>query len=513
MDPLTILREYTVRGELNLVRLVGDEYHFGDDYRFPRNVETAYRSKNGSLYTLESLVFFVKNTHMKHTEYMQQARQLKLQFVIFTDRKPLQDYLEGKVSTTDAIELLPAATGLPSSAREDRGKRHIDEENELDATDENNATSKRMRPETDGYQNDAGIFSSDTPGKSLIEIIRERERPLRDRETVLLCPNKSFQGVLALLKDREEERRRGDDQVKKESEKPAEKPSVPASASASRYVNVEEKRFWKDHLGTDAAELGIDPSQSYADSIKPKDIARPKPDPRIGRPPTQHTHQRPPAVSSVHRKPEGPPIIIVPSASQTLLNTYNAKEFFEAGVYVSPEEKAKTLPKKPEDVVIYRKMGRDHPVKYEVRDKPTGFSKKDWERVVAVFVLGKEWQFKDWPFKDHVEIFNQILGIFLRFEDDSVESAQKVKQWNVKILSLSKHKRHQDRTANLVQTWCLLPEDVSHVDIASKLLLYLSSEQFKCQDYVILRYCIDDGILIQYWIGYIFDTFVTPELS
>ena len=27
--------------------------------------------------------------------------------------------------------------------------------------------------------------------------------------------------------------------------------------------------------------------------------------------------------------------------------------------------------------------------------------------MVAVFVLGKEWQFKGWPFKDHVEILDK----------------------------------------------------------------------------------------------------------
>jgi hypothetical protein len=32
---------------------------------------------------------------------------------------------------------------------------------------------------------------------------------------------------------------------------------------------------------------------------------------------------------------------------------------------------------------------------------------------VAVFVLGKEWQFKDWPFKDHVEIFNKSKWSFV----------------------------------------------------------------------------------------------------
>jgi parafibromin len=42
-----------------------------------------------------------------------------------------------------------------------------------------------------------------------------------------------------------------------------------------------------------------------------------------------------------------------------------------------------------------------------VRDKPSALKADDWDRVVAVFVLGKEWQFKDWPFKDRVEIFNK----------------------------------------------------------------------------------------------------------
>jgi hypothetical protein len=30
-----------------------------------------------------------------------------------------------------------------------------------------------------------------------------------------------------------------------------------------------------------------------------------------------------------------------------------------------------------------------------------------------------------------------VIGFFMRFEDDSVESAKNVKQWNVKIISVS----------------------------------------------------------------------------
>lgn len=68
---------------------------------------------------------------------------------------------------------------------------------------------------------------------------------------------------------------------------------------------------------------------------------------------------------------------------------------------------------------------------------------------MAVFVLGKEWQFKDWPFSDSVEIFTKVLGVYLRFDDQSADAAGAALSWNVKVITLSRHKRHQDRTAAL----------------------------------------------------------------
>ncbi|KAK4405731.1 protein CDC73 [Sesamum angolense] len=148
---------------------------------------------------------------------------------------------------------------------------------------------------------------------------------------------------------------------------------------------------------------------------------------------------------------EGVPIILVPSAFSTLITIYNVKEFLEDGVFIPTDVKLKQVKGgKPDCVTVQKKFSRDRVVQaYEVRDKPSALKSDDWDRVVAVFVLGKEWQFKDWPFKDHVEIFNKILGFYMRFEDDSVESAKTVKQWNVKIISISKNKRHQDRAAAL----------------------------------------------------------------
>jgi len=442
MDPLSVLRDYTIRGDLESIRVVGEDFHFGEDYRFPSNIDTAYRSKQGSLYTLECLVFFLKNVHLKHTEYMQQARLQKLQTVIFTDRKPLQDYLEGKISTTDAIELVAPAG--PHAPPEKPIKRHWDEANHVEEyrpedpslgfydNNNNNNGNKRIRIDTEGGDMvGSEIEPKITDMLPQIDLVRAKERPLKDRETLLECPNKNFQSVLSIAN------RRSEDQQRKEHDR-----SNLHTPSKNHYGNTDEKSFWKNHLGTDTADLGIDPTQSY---IGQKDFMKTKPAFGSQRPQVQGT---PRASFGSIVKPEGAPIILVPSAFQTLLNIYNAKDFLEDGVYVAPDVKAKQMPKKPECVTIQRKIGREKaPVAYEIRDKPSALAPNDWERVVAVFVLGKEWQFKDWPFKDHVEIFSKINGFYLRFEDDSLESVRTVKQWNVKIISISKHKRHQDRTA------------------------------------------------------------------
>ncbi|CAL1396653.1 unnamed protein product [Linum trigynum] len=50
---------------------------------------------------------------------------------------------------------------------------------------------------------------------------------------------------------------------------------------------------------------------------------------------------------------------------------------------------------------------------YEVRDKPSALKSDDWDRVVAVFVLRKEWQFKDWPYKDQVQILANLVVLII----------------------------------------------------------------------------------------------------
>lgn len=192
-------------------------------------------------------------------------------------------------------------------------------------------------------------------------MIRTVEKPLKDRESLLECKNRDFYSVLVAATKREEERQRMESHQRKDG-----------LVAKSRLMGGDEFGVGGDELG------GYDPT------LKPK-------------------------MHHLLKIGEGVPIILVPSAFQTLITIYNVKEFLEDGVYIPTDVKVKQMKgARPDCVTVQKKLSRDRVVTaYEVRDKPSALKPDDWDRVVAVFVLGKDWQFKDWPFKDHVDIFNK----------------------------------------------------------------------------------------------------------
>lgn len=337
MDPLTLLREYTIRNELHKIVRIGDDYRFGNDYSFPCTIETAYRSKHvqANRYTLETLINFITNHHLKHTDYIQQCRSLRIPAVTLPDRKPLLDYLTGKTASSDSIEFLKFAQSNDSSVPI-------------------SVSAGVTGNEESGLGDDVRVLENRNP----IELIRAAERPLKDREAILFCKNRDFYSVFTAALRRDEERQRADSLQRKDG-------------------LVAKNRIDRGYGGGD--EIGYDGGPKAKMHLKGSKIG------------------------------EGVPIILVPSAFSTLITIYNVKDFLEDGVFIPTDVKLKQMKgSKPDCITVQKKFSRDRVVTaYEVRDKPSALKAEDWDRVVAVFVLGKEWQFKDWPFKDHVEIFNR----------------------------------------------------------------------------------------------------------
>lgn len=81
------------------------------------------------------------------------------------------------------------------------------------------------------------------------------------------------------------------------------------------------------------------------------------------------------------------------------------------------EQKKQEGAKRDNEVLLHRQRNGVS-VPYRVVDNPAKLSPSDWDRVVAVFVMGPAWQFKGYPWENPVEIFakgkaQNYCGIFL----------------------------------------------------------------------------------------------------
>mmetsp|Transcript_22812 Transcript_22812/g.59593 ORF Transcript_22812/g.59593 Transcript_22812/m.59593 type:complete len:220 (+) Transcript_22812:1879-2538(+) len=155
------------------------------------------------------------------------------------------------------------------------------------------------------------------------------------------------------------------------------------------------------------------------------------------------------------------PIIIVPTATSAMVTLFNVKSFLQDGVFETTEAKRAEDPTKPQKVKITRRITGESSTseaEYEVIDSPLRLSSTDWERVVAVFAMGKDWQFKGWKWPTAVDVFNNCLGVYLQY-NDVLAPPEAIQKWNVTVLDLSKTRRHLDRTTSL-HFWRLLDEFV-----------------------------------------------------
>ena len=112
------------------------------------------------------------------------------------------------------------------------------------------------------------------------------------------------------------------------------------------------------------------------------------------------------------------PIIIVPTATSAMVTLFNVKSFLQDGVFDTTEAKRAEDPAKPQKVKITRRITGESltsEAEYEVIDSPLRLSSADWERVVAVFAMGKDWQFKGWKWPTAVDVFNNCLGVYLQY--------------------------------------------------------------------------------------------------
>ncbi|PSC73571.1 parafibromin-like isoform X2 [Micractinium conductrix] len=477
-DPLSLLREYVSGGKMEEVALAGDRVDFGGKFSFPKAALTGYKSKQGTgdFYTLETLLYFARHLDVKFGEYFKKAQREMGQgkAVTFTDRRELQEYLTGKTDRSEHIQLVVPALEVGREAKRQR----------LEPGGDGEAAAGRAAAPAA-----VEAAAEEAADLGMLAMVRANELQLRDRNSMLSVPGRSFRKVLTILSQAQTVQQAQLAQRRDAQQRRAgpSKPVIPVRPSG-RYERQTRADATLKQLG--AAELGVEVGFRKA-ATAPGDCVPPPPPPQQGVPPPppppsappasrpsgsrpsaaqqqQQQARRPaprPAPQPQQRQRQGTPVIMVPPGMTALINMHNVRSFLEKGEFQTTEAaKAAAaeanngeLPAKEDKVTLHRSIGRKAPVKYCVTDKEPS-SKEEWDRVVAVVCLGKPWQFKKWPFKgaktgDLVDTFTRVMGVFLHYTDEKVDAG--VKSWNVRILGLNRQSRHRDATV-AQEFWRLL---------------------------------------------------------
>jgi parafibromin len=117
-------------------------------------------------------------------------------------------------------------------------------------------------------------------------------------------------------------------------------------------------------------------------------------------------------------------------------------------------------------------------LEYEITDNPRkllGPDPKEWERIVAVIVLGQSWQFKDWHklYSTPATLFDNVIGYYISMEGD--KESPEVSGWSVIRSFLNRDKRGLDRVTyasfwNRLDEWMRVykPELLPQTDLSNQ---------------------------------------------
>ncbi|VDP94776.1 unnamed protein product [Echinostoma caproni] len=124
-DVLALLRDYHIN-ERAFVE-TDTEIIFGD-FAWPKTTKTNFQVwRDGApkdYYTLESVVYLLRNKDLQHVQYVRQAANAKVPAVLLPDRRDLLAYLTGEINTAPSID---RAAPVDISLRRSVAKRHPSE--------------------------------------------------------------------------------------------------------------------------------------------------------------------------------------------------------------------------------------------------------------------------------------------------------------------------------------------------------------------------------------------------
>jgi parafibromin len=418
-----------------------------DEQRFPKDTETNFKGQNGKHYKLEDVWFMLQHREKQWLQYMKECNTFKFQIVSFLDHKELLNYLTGKIdksakitepvelvsapavatSTSAAVASLPMMTGQTPMTTATTGGAEQDPALVEDLQDEAVYEEEEAAPVVERPLTEAEL-----------KVKRRKEATIqRDLEEMMKIGSEREMKLKEILADAEVV-----EQIQSH-ERPTMTKDMMLQSNTRNFKHILNLMYLRQTdgkhrmRGTTAVQTGAALSQKRGRNSSKKDGG------------AEGDKRTRPDVNIV-------PIIIVPAAMTSNITIANAKDFLENGQWISSQKKKEELrgsSAKPLSAgkvgffhATHHEDGSESKARFEVVDNVRGFTSKDWNRVIAVFTNGKEWEFKGFKSSAPAKLFNEISGFYLAFKGDATPPS--ISNWKINILKLEKNARHNDITAN-----------------------------------------------------------------
>ncbi len=414
-------------------------------------------------------------------QYVKECNQFRFGIVSFLDHKDMLAYLTGKSETSTKIvapvvvsePAQPVATSLPPTlgltpsgeTGSKRGREVVAEEGEEQQQQQEAGGSAAGSQHS---QEDNGEYVMDTMREEVSSKL-EAKRPLseaeikakrRKEETI----KRDEEEIVKI--DNERSLRMGDimdDEVRVAAIRAQERPTLTkedllrsSTRSFKHFLNL---MFLRQNEGKNRKRGETAQQQEAKKQSARKEVAQ-----KRGR--DQKKGKAPVASASAAKKAKAGaktvPIVIVPASQTSNITLLNAVDLLVKGQWVSLQRKKDEQKGSPAPQLsagqsyksakfshsTHHEDGLEVVSEFEVVDSTRHFTPADWERVVAIFTNGKEWEFKDWKLGDPATMFHRVSGFYLAFKGEAIPA--NITNWKVTVLWLEKNARHSDSTAQRI---------------------------------------------------------------
>lgn len=380
--PLHVLRQWVIGGHINDIQETDDTISYGGvtlDLKQPTEYRTNQNS-NKEIYTLQQIWVLLRNKDITYTDYMTICKKRGISNVKFTDKKNIIEWLEGTKQTIDGIVETQEDTKEAEESKEAVTQAPSQSKNENETSNTSQSVTIDNSIQQPQIQQEESIIQ---PDEIKIKLDSTSERTLT-HPNLEYDKIRTIDSMLLCTYDFSEMINQNEIIKKHES-----------------IVNKNNKN------NTDIQGL----NGYMGDSI----------------------------INIMPQKSQFQNYIILCSfANSGLINNSNIEEFLTNSRWVKPVQK----PERKHFVITHNHQEKMRQLKYDVVADESMLNESDWNKVVAIFVIGKKWQIKHYIPNEPQTLFQKILGIYVYWDHDQIP--QEIKSWRISSFHINEKLRHND---------------------------------------------------------------------